>query len=170
MSNIVIILLVIIIALYFINFNNVQHFGVYNLSDLKTPIKSIRIENIPGSVNYLQIAQIVIKDINGNKIKPTQVKASPTWEEASNANKAIDGVEKVRSHPDIYHSSNETDVFYELTIPSIPIASITIYQRDGWQDRLQAYQMLLIDTNNNIVSTQPLNTDPVQTYLYKNKI
>jgi len=167
MSNIIVILFVIIIVLYFINFNSVQHFEVHNETEVKIPVKTIRIENIPNNQNYLQLAQIVIKDIDGNNIVPTRVRASEPWEEASNTNKAIDGVEQVRSHPDIYHSKNDTNVFYELTIPPSNISSITIYQRDGWQDRLQAFQMLLIDANNRTLHKQPLSADPIQTYHYK---
>jgi hypothetical protein len=122
---------------------------------------------------YLQISQIVIRDANGRNIaNGAKVYASPPYNPQSVAENAVDGNEKVRAYPNIYHSKNNKDAIFivELKTPAC-ISQIIIYGRsDCCTDRNEGNKIVIEgdmdkDTKRIILWTSPDTTkDLVQTF------
>ena len=114
--------------------------------------------------DYLQLAQVVIKDMNGNNIANSgSVQADPPWNPA-NKQYPIDGTQSPRNFPNIYHSQNQGGNWTLTLNNSTQISSITIYNRsDCCGGRLGTANMQLIDDNGNITNTFQLKGDQIQT-------
>jgi len=57
-------------------------------------------------LGFIELSQIVIKDINGVNVAPKGkiIEATPAWDPAAKPENAIDGTEAAREYPNIYHS------------------------------------------------------------------
>jgi hypothetical protein len=129
-------------------------------------INKVRIQAT--NFNYLQLAQVIIIDINNNVIIPLSVSGSPPgW--GTNLNTPIDGTRSARPYPNIYHSPGGSDDFYELVINPTTIKSVTIYNRnDCCSERIQSFTLYLKNGVNDTLASIPLINVPVQTYIYAN--
>ena len=129
-----------------------------------TLVSKVRIEINKGKENYLQISQLVLLDNNNKIIKPIEINASESMQDA-NKYTANDGVRKPRPNPNIYHSSTNSmkTAFYEFIIPPSKIKTIEIYNReDCCSERIADFSLYLYNSNNTILKTFPLINLPVQ--------
>ena len=129
-----------------------------------------RIVRIDGGGDYLQLSQVVVKDLKGvNVAKGKSVKSSGHCCDGPE-HKAVDGVESSRGHPNEYHS-NGGNAFFEIDLGAITeISTITIYNRaDCCQGRLASgYKIKLLDEKRNVVFTSNnLNGDSSQTIVVR---
>jgi hypothetical protein len=127
----------------------------------------------------LGISQIVIKNKQGTNIarNPKAMWASQEYNPQSTKERVVDGNERIRPYPSIYHSI-ETDRPYltiELNTPTnlSDIASITVYGREGCCPERNAGKEITLykqttgggTAPQNIIWTSPVtNSDLVQTF------
>jgi hypothetical protein len=147
-----------------------------------TMIQYVMIRGVSGT-GLLGISQIVVKNKQGQNIarKPKAMWASPDYNPdiypTSRKERVVDGVEKARYHPDIYHSI-ETDrpyltIEFNTPINLSNIASITVYGREGCCPERNANKVITLykqtagggTAPENIVWTSPVtNSNVVQTF------
>jgi hypothetical protein len=127
-------------------------------------VKYIRLEG-GGPGMWLNFSQIVGYDMNGvNVTEGRSVTASPT-SEGTNASNAVNGNERLMTSPNQYHSSSQTNVFFQVELDSpTRLSYVRIFNReDCCQDRLASYKLILLDANGNKVWLSPLTGNSVQT-------
>lgn len=119
---------------------------------------------------YIQISQIVAKDMKGNNVaRGSVVDASPPWGPESKKDSVVDGTEATRAYPNIYHSkSNDDDtaIFIKLSAPAC-VSEIILYGRsDGFQERHADKTIMLLGGNNGNTRlwSAKTNIDLVQTF------
>ena len=116
---------------------------------------------------YLNISQIIIYDTNNSIIKPLSVTAPASWPGSQDVNILFDGTMDPRPHPNIYHSLNNSNIVIEAKIPPTIIGKITIINRqDCCTDRISRFQLSLINSANNIISTKSLSDLLIQTITF----
>ena len=125
-------------------------------------VKSVRID---GGSDYLNFSQIVVIDVNGKNValnRPT-ISSGAGW--GSSEKNVVDGTLNVRSSPNIFDSANPGGFFEVILDNPTMIASVTIYNRDIFQNRLTSgYKVILKDVNGNgIFTSNTLNSNPQQT-------
>ena len=120
------------------------HFG-----DVKTVM-------LIGKGTWLNFSQIVVLDEKGNNVsrgKPTagSGKLAPN----TGTEKAVDGNERPRGHPDEYHSSGDSNrgAYFKVTLDNpTKVSSVVIYNRaDCCQDRMKQFSLLLINSSGDIL-------------------
>jgi hypothetical protein len=107
----------------------------------------------------LQISQIVVNAIiNGaivNVAPRGTVTASPTWQNETQPQKAIDGTAEARVYPDIYHSVCDQATFWELDLGrDYPVTEIIYYNRSTNSQRADGMKLQL--KANNGTNYQPI--------------
>jgi hypothetical protein len=143
-------------------------------AESKVVVKYIRLEN-GDSRNNLNFSQIVGYDMNGRNItRGRKVTASQSYGYGSNTipQKAVDGNERIRSHPNQYHSAAELNVFFQVELDSpTRLSYVRIFNReDCCQDRLASYKLILLDANGTKILSRQLSAAPVQTLNINYKI
>jgi hypothetical protein len=125
---------------------------------------------------YIQLSQIVIRDFNGKNIaKGLPAYGRDSYSPQSTPANAVDGNERTRAYPNIYHSksADEDTFFYVQIYPPVCISQIIIYGRsDGYSER-HANKFITIrdETFNNILWTSSKTTnDLVQTFNIPNSV
>ena len=120
---------------------------------------------------YIQISQIVVKDANGKNIaKGAQTWASEPYGPQSVKSNAVDGNERVRDYPNIYHSkSNAADTFITLEFnPPACISQIVLYGRSNCCPQQHANKIISIlgqnGWNSVLYKSSPTTSDLVQTF------
>jgi hypothetical protein len=132
--------------------------------------RAARFVRIDGGGDYLQLSQVVVKDLKGDNVaKGKNVSSSGVGWDGREAN-AVDGVESSRGHPRQYHS-NGGNAFFEIDLGALTeISTIVVYNRaDCCQGRLASgYKVKLLNANRNVVFTSNnLNGDASQTIVVK---
>lgn len=97
-------------------------------------VESISIKGQPNS-SCLQLAQVVVKDINGKNVsmgRPTKTNGSYSPE--ANGNQAVDGIESIKPYPNIFHGLCREDRWEVKLDRPTAISSIKIYTRGGGND------------------------------------
>jgi len=140
-------------------------------------VKFLMIRGVSGT-GLLGISQIVVKNKQGQNIarKPKAMWASPDYNPdiypTSRKERVVDGVEKARYHPDMYHSI-ETDRPYLIIEFNTPInlsniASITVYGREGCCPERNANKVITLlksgDWNDIVWKSPVTNNNVVQTF------
>jgi len=119
---------------------------------------------------FIQLSQIVIRDGSGKNIaQNAQVSASDPFSPQSAARNAVDGNEKARAYPNIYHSKSDKEPFITVTLnPPACISQITIYGRsDCCADRHAKKKISILGDQgwSTVLWTSPDTTkDLVQTF------
>jgi hypothetical protein len=120
---------------------------------------------------YIQISQIVVKDANGKNIaKGAQTWASEPYGPQSVKSNAVDGNERTRAYPNIYHSkSNAADTFITLEFnPPACISQIVLYGRSDCCPQQHANKTINIlgqnGWNSVLYKSPPTTSDLVQTF------
>ena len=138
------------------------------LEGVQPHISNVGFVSIQGGTEFLNIAQLVVLDENGNNIsrgRPQQVN-SETYSDA-NKTKANDGGEAPRSHPAGYHGRGRDDVWQVTLDGSKKVSSVIIYNRgDCCQERMASgYVIKLLSPLPKpalIFTSKRLNANPVQ--------
>jgi hypothetical protein len=170
----------------FLYFKNFQPFGG-NLSDTV---------HVTGCVNpgdkvnlgcrsnagdrYLQISQVAAFDKGGiNVARGRPTTSSSAYGGGGGSNIAVDGVLQSRAWPNIYHSQSTDGIEFwqvELAQPTV-ITRVDFYNRlDCCQNRARGYTLLLLDSNNTVISAVPFSaamsttTNPTATTFFFNKL
>jgi hypothetical protein len=125
----------------------------------------VKYVKLAGGSSYINLAQIVIKDKNGYNVAPNGTTSSSGAGYDTSERKAIDGTERARPHPSMYHSTGQNAFFQVALSKPTQISSVTVYNRsDCCQDRMVGYKVYLYDSNNNLLFTSsPLTANNVQT-------
>ncbi len=119
---------------------------------------------------FLQLSQIVIRDGSGKNIaRNAQVGASDPFSPQSAAKNAVDGNEKARAYPNIYHSKSDKKPFITVTLnPPACISQIILYGRsDCCADRHANKKIYILGNQgwDTVLWTSPDTTkDLVQTF------
>jgi hypothetical protein len=120
---------------------------------------------------YVQISQIVIKDANGKNIaKDAQTWSSEPYGAQSVKSNAVDGNERVRDYPNIYHSkSNDKDSFITVELnPRACISQIVLYGRSNCCPQRHANKTITIRGEKGwetiLWTSSPTTKDLVQTF------
>jgi hypothetical protein len=120
---------------------------------------------------YIQISQIVIRDANGKNIaKDAQTWASEPYGAQSVKSNAVDGNERTRAYPNIYHSkSNNKDSFITVELnPRACISQIILYGRSDCCPQQHANKIISILGENGwksvLYKSSPTTNDLVQTF------
>jgi hypothetical protein len=120
---------------------------------------------------YVQISQIVVKDANGKNIaKDSQTWSSEPYGPQSVKSNAVDGNERTRAYPNIYHSkSNDKDSFITVELnPPVCISQIVLYGRSDCCPQQHANKIISILGENGWKSvlwkSSPTTNDLVQTF------
>ena len=125
--------------------------------------------------NYLQLSQVQVMNTSGENVALTgTVTSSGVWQNSTTVateRKAIDGVLRARGHPDEYHSRDQRNNYWILTLRTPQyIRSVTIYNRaDCCADRLSTGRLELKKSDGSIIYTTPLTSAAVQTYNMANQ-
>jgi len=129
-----------------------------------------RFARIEGGSDYLQLSQVVVKDVKGVNVAKGKSVSSSGFCCDGNEFKAVDGVESARGHPNEFHS-NGGNAFFEIDLGApVEISTVTIYNRaDCCQGRLASgYKVKLLDAARNVVFTgNNLNGDSSQTVVVR---
>jgi len=130
------------------------------------PYNAVKFIEIKGDGQALQLSQVIGYDMNGNNVtvgRPTT--ASPPLCSDCPSSNAVDGDESAKNHPGSYHSVNHINPFFRIELDSpVRLSYIRIYNRkDCCQFRLASFNVLLLDANRNVVWSNPLNGEMVQT-------
>ena len=123
---------------------------------------------------YIQLSQIVIKDMNGINVAPKGIiedeGTSPAYNSDTKPQNAIDGTEAVRAYPNIYHSIESdpkrpvTSFGVALEKPTC-ISEIIIYGRsDCCADRHKDKVIFILGKNNVIWYSPPTTDQQVQSF------
>jgi len=125
----------------------------------------VKYVKLAGGSSYINLAQIVIKDKNGYNVAPNGTTSSSGAGYDTSERRAIDGTERARPHPSMYHSTGQNAFFQVALSKPTQISSVTVYNRsDCCQDRMVGYKVYLYDSNNNLLFTSnPLTANNVQT-------
>ena len=118
------------------------------------PIQFILIKTPPRSSEHIiQISQLAVYANRENIAPGKNVLASEPYSAESSKEKAIDGTLEARNYPDIYHSQDSPDAFWELDLgEETTIEKIVYYNRaDCCNDRADAMIINLLDSNRNQV-------------------
>ena len=141
-----------------VNFNNMvsqyaTNYKTYISTYLNRPQKPLNVRYVRVTANAsgdcLQISQIVVNAIvNGTSVNVAPsgtVTASPTWQNETLPEKAIDGTEDARTYPDIYHSVCSEGTFWELDLgQDYPVTEVVYYNRkDCCQNRANGMKIQL---------------------------
>jgi hypothetical protein len=116
---------------------------------------------------YIQVSQIVVKDINGKNIaKRAKTSSSSPYSPLSVSSNAVDGNEKPRAYPNIYHSKLVKDGFIKVELnPSACISQIILYGRsDGYFERHanKTIKILGEKGNNDVLWTSQPTTEALE--------
>lgn len=128
--------------------------GMANASSTYGPIQFILIKTPPRSSEHIiQISQLAVYANRENIAPGKNVLASEPYAAESSKEKAIDGTLEARNYPDIYHSQDSPDAFWELDLgEETTIEKIVYYNRaDCCNDRADAMIINLLDSNRNQV-------------------
>ena len=117
-----------------------------------------------GGHDCVMMSQLVGIDANGNNVtvrRPTSGAAN--YGDVSS--RAVDGNERVREHPDIYHSREGAYDVWEVKLDRpTEMAKVTYYDRVGGGYRKKENNINFLDANRKILwSSGKLNAEPVQT-------
>jgi len=123
---------------------------------------------------YIQLSQIVIKDMNGINVAPKGIIedrwTSPAYNSDTNPQNAIDGTEAVRAYPNIYHSTEDpensgiTNFVVTLEKPTC-ISEIIIYGRsDCCADRHKDKRISIVGKDRFIWTSPPTTDQLVQSF------
>ena len=154
----------------------------YNINFLNKPVKFIKICE---GKDILNLSQIVVRDLNKINIAPSS-KITCFTEDISEGslNKIIDGTEKCRDKPNIYHSGNGTCQtpkrdgksiieFVQIELENEQyISSIEIYNRDSIEfnelckNRLATYTLFVKDNFSDSILKFKLNSDYIQKFFF----
>jgi len=132
-------------------------------------IDAVKVVMLAGGRNCLNFSQLVVLDQNGNNIsKGRPTASSGQWEPTSSSDKAVDGNELPRSHPNESHGSaascSANVAYWKVTLDSpSTISAIILYNRtDCCQDRLASFNMHFFNTNGDLVYWKPnMSTAPI---------
>ncbi len=163
-------LIVFILVVLVLLLNNYSKKMNENFADIDiTPVRYIRI----GSSDYLQISQIAVYSNNVNIAIGKTVTASKSHSVSSNKDKAIDGNLLARKYPDIYHSADKADVYWQLDLgKEYHIDRIEYYNRSDTCCFKRALNMKMILVNNKNQKVAVINSftaDPKQSFTFKRK-
>jgi len=118
---------------------------------------------------YIQISQIVAKDMKGNNVaRGSDVGSSPPYSPESKKDYAVDGTEAARPYPQIYHSQSnaeDTLIYIVLSVPTC-ISEIILYGRTDCCANQHAGKtvMLIGENGNTTLWSATTNTDLVQKF------
>jgi hypothetical protein len=110
------------------------------------------------------MSQLVGIDVNGNNV----TRGRPTSGESNYGDvpsKAVDGNERVREHPDIYHSREGQYDKWEVRLDKpTEMAKVIYYDRVGGAYRKRENNINFLDANRKVIwSSGKLNSEPTQT-------
>jgi hypothetical protein len=116
----------------------------------------VKIVMLIGKDTWLNFSQIVVLDEKGNNVsrgKPTA--GSGQLAPNTGTEKAVDGNEMPRAHPNEYHSSGDSNrgAYFKVTLDNpTKVSSVVIYNRaDCCQDRIKRFSLLLINSTGDIL-------------------
>jgi hypothetical protein len=130
------------------------------------PDKAAKYVTLTGN-GYIELSQIVIKDMNGNNIAPKGkiVYATPAWDPAAKPENAIDGTEAAREYPNIYHSIendpnySDNSIIIELNSPTCISEIITYGRLNGFPVRQVNKYITIDNSRSQDIWTSPKTTD-----------
>jgi len=132
------------------------------------PNKAAKYVTLTGN-GYIELSQIVIKDMNGNNIAPkgSVWYATKAWDPAAKPENAIDGTEAAREYPNIYHSIekgtgfgyDKTGIIIQLAQPTCISEIITYGRLNGCCPDRQANKEIIIVRKDHSRWTSPPTTD-----------
>jgi hypothetical protein len=108
------------------------------------------------SQGYIQLSEIIVSQtgtglnvaLNGNAT------GSGNYSQESNPGKAIDGVTIPLTYPNMYHSANSTNAFFNLSfISPVNIESVTLFGRDECCSFRDIYNVQFFGQNNTLLYT-----------------
>ena len=110
------------------------------------------------------MSQVVVLDkFNKNVAKGASTRGSSDHYQQSVPSIAVDGTGAPRAYPNVFHSANYDGRLNVWIEPPTTITSVIVYNRsDCCQQRLKAYDMVVVNTKDVIVFRQPLNDSLVQ--------
>jgi hypothetical protein len=157
-----------------VNFNNMvsqysRDYKTYVSTYLNRPQTPLNVRYVKVTANNngdcLQISQIVVNAIvNGAVINVAPrgtVTASPTWQNGTKPQKAIDGITEARPYPNIYHSVCSQGTFWELDLGQDYLVNEVIYYNRGDCCQTRAIGMKIQLTANNGTVHQPITLTAV---------
>jgi hypothetical protein len=163
-----------------INFNNMvsqyaRDYKTYASTFLNKPPEYLNVRYVKVIANNngdcIQISQIVVNSIvNGASVNVAPrgtVTASPSWENQTQPQKAIDGRQAARPYPDIYHAvCSEGGTFWELDLgQDYPVTEIVYYNRgDCCQSRAVGMKLQLKANNGTVHQPITLTADLKQVF------
>ena len=153
-------------------------FGLLNPNSVN--VRYVRITNLPGQANEIQISQLLVLVGDTNVALNKAVTASDPYVQSDilrtpgdntpgDKNYSIDGTASNRAYPFIYHSNPDTNAFWNLDLGgTFPVTKITYYNRAGVHgDRAKKMQMVLMDSSNQqIGDTFYFTGELVQTFSF----
>jgi len=149
-----------------INNNNnpsIVNFCVKNASSTNG-IPNVSYIQLGYGADYINLSQIVGKDINGNNVTKGRPTTGPEGWGGITPN-AVDGNEMARPYPGVYHSSGGNQ-YIEVTLDKpTTMASATVYNRtDCCSGRMTGHVVKFLDSRKNVLWTSPPLKDlPSQT-------
>ena len=116
--------------------------------------------------NYIQVSQIVVKDMKGNNIaRGAQTWSSEPWDPASKKEYTVDGTEAVREFPNIYHSkSGAADTYLYIQFPPSCVSEVILYGRNSYESQHANKTVMLITDRGAALWTARTNTDKIQRF------
>ena len=116
--------------------------------------------------NYIQVSQIVVKDMKGNNIaRGAQTWSSEPWDPASKKEYTVDGTEAVREFPNIYHSrSSAADTYLYIQFPPSCVSEVILYGRNSYESQHANKTVMLITGQGAALWTAKTNTDKIQRF------
>lgn len=126
-----------------------------------------------GTVEHIQIAQIVVIDSTGQNVSEGKVAtAKGQWAADTPPSRAVDGNEMPRAHPFEYHTEwNMTrDSFWMLDLGKMTDVTAVIYynRTDCCSFRASGQRIQLLDENKNIVTEKTLTGEAIQRLEFRN--
>jgi len=115
---------------------------------------SVKYVKLGGGNDWINLSQLVVFDSNGGNIAKGRPTTSSGVGFDGREEKAVDGSEQPRGHPNEYHSSSDKNAFFqvELEKPSI-VSSVVVYNRsDCCSDRMgNGHKIYLLDSNKQVL-------------------
>jgi hypothetical protein len=118
-------------------------------------------------VEYIQLSQLAVYSNSVNVAIGKTTTSSTPYSPESSKDKAVDGTLAERPYPNMFHSMNTADAFWQVDLgQEYPIDSVVYYNRkDCCYDRSAGLLITLMDKNNAVVKTFTcVANDMVQTF------
>jgi hypothetical protein len=153
------------------NYNAIIAIFFNLLVDKQQPIPGVKRSSVPdvsfitvGGFDCIMMSQLVGIDVNGRNVtRGRQTSGESNYGDVSS--KAVDGNERVREHPEIYHSREGAYDVWEVKLDGpTEMAKVIYYDRPGGAYRKKENVINFLDSNRKVLWTSgKLNSEPIQT-------